>query len=289
MIEQLNERYATTDLCQAFDVHRSSYRYWAKRSKTINLKQLNETTMVKAIFNESNGSAGARTIARIATDRDHPLSRYRAGRLMKQCQLESGQQPKHRYKRAEQEHVSIPHHLDRQFDVSAPDQVWCGDVTYIWIGKRWAYLAIVMDLFARKPIGWAMSLSPDSQLTSKALSMAFESRGKPKNVMFHSDQGCHYTSQKFRQLLWRYQIKQSMSRRGNCWDNAPMERFFRSVKSEWIPQTGYHSFAQARHEIIDYIIGYYSQVRPHQHNQGLAPNRAEEKYWSELNSVAKIT
>ena len=289
MIEQLKERYTVTRLCQAFGVHRSSYKYWATRSKTINARKVNETAMVKAIFNESNGSAGARTIAGIATDRGTMLSRYRAGRLMKQCQLVSCQQPKHAYKKATQTHVEIPNHLDRQFDVIKPNQVWCGDVTYIWTGRRWAYLAMVMDLFARKPIGWAMSLSPDSQLTGDALSMAFESRGKPKDVMFHSDQGCHYTSQKFRQLLWRYQIKQSMSRRGNCWDNAPMERFFRSLKSEWIPQTGYHSFAQAKHEIIDYIIGYYSQVRPHQHNEGLSPNATEEKYWIELNSVAKIT
>ncbi len=95
------------------------------------------------------------------------------------------------------------------------------------------YLTVVIDLFARKVIGWAMSLSPDTQLTSKALSMAYESRGKPKGVMFHSDQGSHYTSLKYRQLLWRLQIKQSLSRRGNCWDNAPMERFFRSFKTEW--------------------------------------------------------
>lgn len=289
MIEQLKERYATTDLCQAFDVHRSSYKYWAKRSKTINVKKLNETAMVKAIFNESNGSAGARTLASIATGRGTTLSRYRAGRLMKQCRLVSCQQPRHAYKKATQAHVEIPNHLNRQFDVIKPNQVWCGDVTYIWTGKRWAYLAIVIDLFARKPIGWAMSFSPDSQLTGDALSMAFESRGKPKEVMFHSDQGCHYTSQKFRQLLWRYQIKQSMSRRGNCWDNAPMERFFRSLKSEWVPQTGYQSFVQAKHEIIDYIIGYYSQVRPHRHNDGLAPNVAEKQYWIELNSVAKKT
>ncbi len=91
--------------------------------------------------------------------------------------------------------------------------------------------------------------------------------------IFHSDQGCHYTSRQFRQLLWRYQIKQSMSRRGNCWDNAPMERFFRRLKSEWIPQIGYSSFAEAKSEIIDYIIGYYSQVRPHRHNAGLVPIR----------------
>jgi len=245
--------------------------------------------MVKSIFNESNGSAGARTIADIATSRGLALSRYRAGRLMKACQLVSCQQPRHRYKKATQEHVEIPNHLNREFDVAVPDQVWCGDVTYIWTGRRWAYLAIVMDLFARKPIGWAMSFSPDSQLTGDALTMAFESRGRPKDVMFHSDQGCHYTSRHFRQLLWRYQMKQSLSRRGNCWDNSPMERFFRSLKSEWVPQTGYPTFVDAKHEIINYIIGYYSQVRPHRYNDGLPPNRAEEKYWIEYNTVANNT
>lgn len=244
---------------------------------------------MKAIFHGSKGSAGARTIADISTAQGFDLSRYRASNLMKRCGLTSCQQPKHAYKKANQEHVVIPNHLNRKFDVVVPDKVWCGDVTYIWVGKRWAYLAIVMDLFARKPMGWAMSFSPDSQLTGNALAMAFESRGKPKDLMFHSDQGCHYTSRKFRQQLWRYQIKQSMSRRGNCWDNAPMERFFRSLKSEWVPSTGYDSFAQAKHEIIDYIIGYYSQVRPHQHNDGLAPNMAEEKYWIEYNTVAKKT
>ncbi len=110
--------------------------------------------------------------------------------------------------------------LGRQFAVTEPNQVWCGDVTYIWTGKRWAYLAVVLDLFARKPVGWAMSFSPDSRLTIKALKMAWEIRSKPAGVMFHSDQGSHYTSRQFRQLLWRYQIKQSLSRRGNCWDNS---------------------------------------------------------------------
>jgi putative transposase len=146
-----------------------------------------------------------------------------------------------------------------------------------------------MDLFARKPIGWAISYSSNSQLTSNALSMAFESRGRTDNVMFHSDQGMHYTSLKFRQNLWRFQIKQSMSRRGNCWDNSPMERFFRSLKSEWVPQNGYSSIHLAKSDIINYIIGYYSQVRPHHHNQGTAPNVAEANYWESYNSVAKLT
>jgi putative transposase len=121
------------------------------------------------------------------------------------------------YKKAEQEHVAIPNKLDRQFTVSKPNQVGCGDVTYIWIGTSWACLAIVLGLFARRPIPWVLSLSPDSELTKRALAMAFEARGKPKGVVFHSGRGCHYTSKSYRQLLWRYQIEQSMSRCGNCW------------------------------------------------------------------------
>lgn len=127
-----------------------------------------------------------------------------------------------------------------------------------------------------------MSFSPDSRLTIKALKMAREIRSKPAGVMFHSDQGSHYTSRQFRQLLWRYQIKQSLSRRGNCWDNSPMERFFRSLKNEWIPVTGYMNFSDAAHEITDYIVGYYNALRPHEYNGGLPPNESENRYWKTL-------
>ena len=244
---------------------------------------------VKQAHQLSNGSAGARTIATMVTATGMPLSRYRASRRMKVLGLVSNQQPKHRYKKARQEHTSIPNSLDRQFDVAAPDQVWAGDITYVWTGKRWAYLAVVLDLFARKPVGWALSLSPDSVLTKKAVTMAFESRGEPKGLMFHSDQGSQYTSLSFRQHLWRYQMVQSVSRRGNCWDNSPMERFFRSLKTEWIPEIGYASFEAAKHGITDYILGYYNQFRPHTHNDGLPPNGAERQYWNDYKTVAKNT
>lgn len=208
---------------------------------------------------------------------------------MTELQLYSCQQPKHRYKRVTKEHPVAPNLLDRQFSVERPNQVWCGDITYIWTGQRWAYLAVVLDLFARKPVGWAFSLNPDSDLTGKALTMAYELRGKPEGLLFHSDQGCQYSSLKFRRLLWRYQIKQSMSRRGNCWDNAPMERFFRSLKHEWVPETGYGSFSEAKHAITDYIVGYYSQQRPHQYNGMTPPNLAEKKYWNDYKAVASFT
>ncbi|EGN76134.1 transposase [Idiomarina sp. A28L] len=248
-----------------------------------------EIAKVKELFRISEYSAGARSIAQMATDQDVPLSRYRAGRLMQKLGLISCQIPNHTYKKTGDEHVEIPNHLERQFNVEAPNRVWCGDVTYIWTGNRWAYLAVVIDLFARKPVGWAMSLSPDSELTGNALRMAYESRGRPKGVMFHSDQGSHYTSRKFRQMLWKCQIKQSLSRRGNCWDNAPMERFFRSLKIEWVPTYGYRSFLHAQHHIVKYLIGYYSQLRPHQHNGGMSPNNAEQKYWNDYKPVASFS
>ncbi|EIQ04016.1 hypothetical protein SFCCH060_4658, partial [Shigella flexneri CCH060] len=100
--------------------------------------------------------------------------------------------------------------------------------------------------------------------------------------------GSHYTSRQFRQLLWRYQIRQSMSRRGNCWDNSPMERFFRSLKNEWVPVVGYVSFSEAAHAITDYIVGYYSALRPHEYNGGLPPNESENRYWKNSNSVASF-
>lgn len=229
IIKKLKQSYSIKTLCEVFNVHRSSYHYWLKRPTVINAETVKLRSLVSEAHAASNGSAGARTIADIVTNQGVNLSRYRATKLMRTLGLVSCQVPRHRYRKASQEHIEVPNHLGRQFAVTAPNEVWAGDVTYIWTGNRWMYLAVVIDLFARKVIGWSMSLSPDSRLTGKALSMAYESRGKPKGVMFHSDQGSHYTSRKYRQLLWRFQIKQSLSRRGNCWDNAPMERFFRSL------------------------------------------------------------
>jgi putative transposase len=123
----------------------------------------------------------------------------------------------------------------------------------------------------------------------QALMMAYESRGKPKDVIFHSDQGTHYTSRKFRQRLWRYQITQSMSRRGNCWDNAPMERYFRSLKTEWIPLIGYKNFNEAKQAIINYIMDYYNKTRPHTYNGGISPNESERRYKLSYKTVANFT
>ncbi|EAB8293357.1 IS3 family transposase [Salmonella enterica subsp. enterica] len=289
LIGKLRAQYPVVTLCHVFGVHRSSYKYWEKSPEKPDGRRAVLRNQVLELHNISHDSAGARSIAIMATMRGFRMGRWLAGRLMKELGLVSCQQPTHRYKRGGHEHIVIPNLLERQFAVTEPNQVWCGDVTYIWTGKRWAYLAVVLDLFARKPVGWAMSFSPDSRLTIKALGMAWEARGKPAEVMFHSDQGSHYTSRQFRQLLWRCRIRQSMSRRGNCWDNSPMERFFRSLKNEWVPVTGYTNFSEAAHAITNYIVGYYSSLRPHDYNGGLLPNESENRYWKNSKAVASFS
>jgi putative transposase len=205
------------------------------------------------------------------------IGRFKFRRLMKEAKLESKQPKPYAYKTAKVERPDIPNHLDREFNVKQPNRVWCGDITYVWVQNRWVYLAVVMDLYARRVVGWSLSDKPDAKLTVSALSMAYQLRGQPQDVMFHSDQGVQYASRAFRQHLWRYRMKQSMSRRGNCWDNAPMERMFRSFKSEWMPTTGYQSFSEAKKDIGRYLMDYYNWYRPHQSNGGISPIMAEEK------------
>ncbi|MGL6260812.1 DDE-type integrase/transposase/recombinase [Vibrio sp. WXL210] len=155
--------------------------------------------------------------------------------------------------------------------MTAPNQVWVGDVTYVWAGNQWSYLAVVIDLFARKPVSWTMSYSPDSQLTGKALEMAYESRGKPSNVLFQVIKAVIIRVRKYRQAPWRYQIKQILSRRGNCWDNNPMKRFFRSLKTECVPACGYLSLSEAWKSIV-----------------GLTPSELERQYWEAYKAVANF-
>ncbi|EGF8263879.1 TPA: IS3 family transposase, partial [Escherichia coli] len=271
IVARLSDSHSVVSLCSALEIHRSSYRYWRKRRDTVNPARVRLCSEIRRAWNQSRGSAGARTLAEMLTQNGVPMSRYRAGRLMKYLNLSSCQPGKHQYKNARQEHTGLPNLLERQFAVPEPDRVWCGDITYIWAGNRWCYLAVVMDLFARRVIGWSLSANADTALISSALRMAYEVRGQPRDVMFHSDQGSQYTGLKYQQLLWRYRIKQSVSRRGNCWDNSPMERFFRSMKTEWVPTDGYTGKDVARQQISSYILNYYNSVRPHHYNGGLTP------------------
>jgi putative transposase len=277
LIDQLRELEPVDMVCKAFSVPRASYYDYCQQKRHINVQRLELKAHVIRTFNESRGSAGSRMIQSSLANEGIRAGRYSVRSLMKEASLVCCQPGPHKYKIAKSEHTEVPNILSRAFNVSQPNHFWCGDITYIWSGSRWIYLAVVMDLYARRVVGWALSDKVDTQLAMKALSDAFERRGRQSGLMFHSDQGSQYSSTAYRQLLWRCQITKSMSHRENCWDNAPLEKLFRSYKSEWMPRLGYRVNHEAKMDIGHYLMDYYNNRRPHSYNNGLSPAAAENK------------
>ncbi len=281
-IRQLAKRHPVRLLCSIFELPRSCYYAYLARRRRIDVRRVSLRSRINELFSQSRSSAGSRSIVAMLKDEGIEVGRFKVRGLMKELGLISKQPGAHAYKKATVERPDIPNILDRQFTVAAPNRVWCSDITYIWTQGRWSYLAVVLDLYSRRVVGWAMSAKPDADLVIKALDRAYEMRGRPQGVLFHSDQGSQYGSRHFRQRLWRYRMTQSMSRRGNCYDNAPMERLFRSLKTEWMPTTGYMTTTLAEQDIGRYLMQRYNWTRPHQHNGFVPPAVAEEK----LNSVS---
>nr|WP_247595144.1 IS3 family transposase [Salmonella enterica] len=289
MVARLSDSHTVVSLCSALEIHRSSYRYWRKRRDMVNPVHVRLCSEIRRAWNQSRGSAGARTLADMLTQNGVPMSRYRAGRLMKYLNLSSCQPGKHQYKKCPSGAY--------QPAKSARASVRCARTRpgvvrrhYVSLGRKSLVLSGgCHGSFARRVIGWSLSVHADTALISSALRMAYETRGQPRDVMFHSDRGSQYTGLKYQQLLWRYRIKQSVSRRGNCWDNSPMERFFRSLKTEWVPTDGYAGKDEARQQINDYILNYYNSVRPHHYNGGLTPEESENRYHFYCKTVANIT
>ncbi|WP_134063887.1 IS3 family transposase [Pseudomonas sp. JV241A] len=285
LIDQLRSEEPVDLLCSVFEVTRSCYYAHCRKHRSPDVKRLILRSRVNELFTQSRSAAGSRSIMFMMREDGIAIGRFKVRKLMSEMKLISKQPGSHAYKKATVERPDIPNVLDREFAVSAPNEVWCGDITYVWAQGRWHYVAAVIDLFTRRVVGWAFSSKPDADLVIKALDMAYEQRGRPQNVLFHSDQGSQYSSRSFRQRLWRYRFKQSMSRRGNCHDNAPMERLFRSLKTEWVPTVGYMSASLAQQDIGRFLMQRYNWQRPHQFNSGLAPAVAEEK----LNAVSGIS
>ncbi|QPG61503.1 IS3 family transposase [Pseudomonas sp. BIGb0427] len=285
LIDQLRAEEPVDLLCSVFEVTRSCYYAHCRKHRSPDVNRLILRSRVNELFTQSRSAAGSRSIMLMMREDGIAIGRFKVRKLMSEMKLISKQPGSHAYKKATVERPDIPNVLDREFSVSAPNEVWCGDITYVWAQGRWHYVAAVIDLFARRVVGWAFSSRPDADLVIKALDMAYEQRGRPQGVLFHSDQGSQYGSRSFRQRLWRYRFKQSMSRRGNCHDNAPMERLFRSLKTEWVPTVGYMSASLAQQDIGRFLMQRYNWQRPHQFNSGLAPAVAEEK----LNTVSGIS
>jgi putative transposase len=153
--------------------------------------------------------------------------------------------------------------LDRQFTAGGPNQKWVADFTYIWTAEGWLYVAAVIDLFSRRVVGWSMQAEMTAQLVTDALIMAIWRRGKPDALLHHSDQGSQYTSEQFQRLMADSGVTCSMSRSGNCWDNAAMESFFSSLKTERVGRKVYRSRDEARADVFDYIERFYNPTRRH--------------------------
>ena len=170
-----------------------------------------------------------------------------------------------------------PNVLNRQFDAPAPNRKWVADFTYLWTAEGWLYIAAVVDLFSRRVVGWSMQATMTAQLVTDALVMAIWRRGKPEAVLHHSDRGSQYTSEPFQRLLADQGLACSMSRSGNCWDNAAMESFFSSLKTERMARTTYRTRDQARADVFDYIERFYNPRRRHSTLGYLSPMEFERQ------------
>jgi len=265
--------YPISLLCGVLGVQRSSYYAWQQRR--VDTHQIQLRMQAQAVHRRSRGAAGSRTIAKTLG-----ISRWRARKLMQACRLVSTQPSKPKFRLAQAEAEAVPNQLKRAFQPMAPNRVWCGDITYVRVAGQWAYVAVVLDLYARRVVGWQVSETPDTALVLHALGRAVETRQPERGLLFHSDQGVQYRSHRYQQFLKRHQISQSMSRKGNCWDNAPMERLFRSLKTEWIPRQGYHSLQETSHDVGEYLMGYYNRERVHSYNKYVTPEMQEHRWQS---------
>ena len=264
-------------MCRVLGVSRSGYYAWKKRPKSAR-EQKNTRLIVhmKAIHSKKHyRSYGSPRMCKELRDRGLVCSENRVAKLMQQAGIVAT--PQRRFKCTTQSKHNLPIHpnrLNQHFDVEAPNQVWVSDITYIKTDDGWLYLAAVEDLFSRKIVGWALQPYLTTDLVLQALKMACWMRRPPQGVIFHSDRGCQYASHEFQKVLNHYDFLPSMSRKGNCYDNAVIESFFHSLKGEEVNNCRYFTREQATRAIVDYIT-FYNQTRLHSYLGYLSPMNFE--------------
>jgi len=267
-------------------VHPSGYYAW--KSEPASLRQKDDQRLlglIKQFWLESGGVYGYRKIVHDLRDLGESCGKHRVYRLMKQ----EGLQAQVGYRRKAGHYgkpaVVADNRLEQNFDVEAPNQVWVTDITYIRTHEGWLYLAVVLDLFSRQVIGWSMRSRIDSELALNALLMAV-SRRKPKTpLIVHSDQGSQYSSHDWQAFLKAHGFAASMSRRGNCYDNAVAESFFQLLKRERIRRKTYLDREEARRDVFNYIEMFYNPKRRHGYANSVSPIEFENQYFNRLQSV----
>jgi putative transposase len=252
-------------LCSALDVSRSGFHAWLNRAPSKRARADEEIgAKVRASFVGSERTYGARRVWRDVLADGVDCGLHRIERLMKAQALRARPRQR-RLPKDEGERLAVvaPNVLDREFHAERPNQRWIADFTYVWTAEGWLYVAAVIDLFSRRVVGWSMKAEMTAQLVTDALMMAIWRRGKPDALLHHSDQGSQYTSEHFQKLMVDNGVTCSMSRSGNVWDNAAMESFFSSLKTERINGKVYRTRDAARADVFDYIERFYNAVRRH--------------------------
>jgi transposase InsO family protein len=233
---------------------------------------------VKAIADDTRSSYGSRRMAKQLQAEGFAVGRAKARRLMNQAGVVV-QRPKRRgpvTTDSRHGYAVAPNLLARQFDVAKPDQVWVGDISYMWTAEGWLYVSTLLDLYSRKVVGWAMSSRCDTPLVQDTLQMALGRRHPSAGLLHHSDRGSQYASYAYQDLLADHGIVCSMSGKGECLDNAVAERFFGSLKREWTAHRSYATRQEARDDIIAYIEMFYNSRRQHSYLGYVSPNAYEK-------------
>lgn len=274
--------FPVTVLCKVMQVSRSGF-YQHMQHHDHGSESPEQTALkarVAAIFKQHRSKYGSRRIMKqLQNDEGHQIGRYKVRRIMRQLGLKTKAAKRYRVTTDSRHSFPVaPNVLNRQFEVEKPNQVWTADISYVWTFQGWLYLAVVMDLFSRQIVGWAIDKRMKKQLTLDALAMAYWRRKPDAGLVHHSDRGSQYACNAYRRRLADYGIVASMSRKGNCWDNAPMERFFRSLKSERLSDYRFATRQAARIEIIDYIC-YYNAIRLHSAIGYQSPMAYEKEQW----------
>ena len=266
-------------LCRLMGVGRSSFYDWEKRQEhDPDPLRAELFDWVKDLAESSDHTYGSRRMAKALRALGYPVGRYQARSLMREAGLWVRYRRRHRVTTDSHHRQPVfPNRLEREFEVAEPNRVWAGDITYVWTQEGWLYLAVVIDLYSRKVVGWSMGKRLTSTLVCDALQMALWARRPARGeLIHHSDRGVQYASKAFRGLLNAHGLAGSMSRKGDCWDNAVVESFFGSLKSERVLWCNYQSREEARADIVDYITMFYNSRRLHSYLSYQSPDQFEK-------------
>jgi len=264
----MKKDFSILSLCRTLEVSTSGYYDWHQRQDCPGPRALENQTLsreIGLIHTQSRRTYGSPRVMHELRKKGRRHGRHRIARLMKQEGLSGRQKGRHRVQTTDSnhDHPIAPNRLAEAPKATAPNQLWVADITYIETSEGWLYLAGVLDLYSRKIVGWAMSERIDTTLVLKALDMALVHRAPPANLLFHSDRAVQYASGDFRHALGQASLTPSMSRKGNCYDNASMESFWSTLKLELVYRCLFLTRAHARAEIFDYIEVFYNRTRTH--------------------------